>query len=120
MSPAPLADDRPPGPAAPRPERAPREEPLLPPPFVRAPRLRSGDGGRGADDGGPLWLRLVVGADLAGRPELRSLGVWARLSLGWWRIGLTPTARRRRQRFREAVVDGRGSRFAVEYARRVG
>lgn len=46
-------------------------------------------------------------------------GPGARLSVLWWALGLTPTARLRRRRYREALADGRGARFAVENARRV-
>ncbi len=68
-------------------------------------------------DGGPLWLRLLVGSDLAGRPTFRSLTPATIASLAWWRIGITPTARLRAARFRESIRDDRGATFSVQSAR---
>jgi len=39
------------------------------------------------------------------------------MSLMWWRLGLTPTARFRLGRFRESMLDDRGPSFAVRVAR---
>ena len=66
---------------------------------------------------GPLWLRLLVGPDVAGRRDVQKLPASSVLSLLWWRLGLTPTARFRANRFRESILDDRGPSFSVRVAR---
>lgn len=66
---------------------------------------------------GPLWLRLLVGSQVAGRRDVQKLPASSVLSLLWWRLGLTPTARFRANRFRESILDDRGPSFSVRVAR---
>ncbi len=113
MPPASHADDRPPDLT----DR--RDELRLPPPFV-CPREPAPDSEAPGTVGSPLWLRALIGDEAAARVAAGPVPLGVRLSLVWWRIGLTPTARLRHQRFREAVLDRRGLRFAVQAARRVG
>ncbi|PAP77921.1 hypothetical protein BSZ37_16485 [Rubrivirga marina] len=66
---------------------------------------------------GGLALRVLVGRDLAARASLDGLSVSDRARLVWWAIGLTPTARLRKRRFKEALDDGRAAPASVAYAR---
>ena len=63
------------------------------------------------------WVRAVVGERLEKRIEPTSLSPRTHLSLLWWALGITATARRRANLFKEAVRDGRGVGFAVQHAR---
>ena len=65
----------------------------------------------------PPWVRSVLGDQLATRREVGSLPGFAHLSMMWWSLGLTPTARRRGRLFKESIQDGRGLSFALRKAR---
>lgn len=63
------------------------------------------------------WVRSVLGDRLSARSELRRIPLSGHVSLMWWALGLTPTARRRGHLFREAIGDNRGVRYALGRAR---
>ena len=66
---------------------------------------------------GSLWLRVLVGSDHAELASLDEVPAIDRARLAWWALGLTPTARLRKARFREALDDRRLTSAAVAYAR---
>lgn len=65
----------------------------------------------------PWWRRVLLGGDRASRGALREVSVADRLRIVGWALGLTPIARLRRARLREALDDGRQMPAAVGCAR---
>jgi hypothetical protein len=67
----------------------------------------------------PVWLRVLVGSDLARHAMVDAVTGADAFRLVWWSVGLTPTARLRNRRFREALADGRSTLASVGRARQV-